>query len=284
MARDGCEAPTPAFSGPVQPLLTTTYRFAETANHLQILVAQSNHGWESWVESTDFTKALHLKTSVSRACLAQYVTLFVVLCMPEPRSLAYRRLYEAAEGQQGFFTTKQAKAAGFAENTHPYHVQAGNWIREHRGIYRLALFPATDHPDLAQWALWSRNRREETDGVYSHQTALSLWELSDLNPSKLHMTVPKRFRRNSKLPSILVLYYADLRPGDIETAQGYKFTKPLRTILDLIEEDSVSNSIVRQAIRQSFERGLVARKQIKTTQMTNAARTLFEAELRRGRS
>ena len=202
--------------------------------------------------------------------------------MTEPRSEAHRRLYEVAEGQQGFFTTKQAKAAGFAENTHPYHVHAGNWVRQYRGIYRLALFPATVHPDLAQWALWSRNRREEIDGVYSHQTALSLWELSDLNPSKLHMIVPTRFRRSSQLPNILILHYADLPPGDMETAQGFKFTKPLRTILDLIEEDSVSKDIVRQAIRQALARGLVVRKQVKTAQMTDAARRLFEAELGRG--
>jgi hypothetical protein len=61
---------------------------------------------------------------------AQYLNLFVVLCMPEPRTEALRRLYEIAEDQQGLFTTKQAKAAGFAENTHPYYVQAGNWIRQ----------------------------------------------------------------------------------------------------------------------------------------------------------
>jgi hypothetical protein len=35
---------------------------------------------------------------------------------------ASRRLFDLAEQQQGFFTTKRAKAAGFAENTHPYHV------------------------------------------------------------------------------------------------------------------------------------------------------------------
>ena len=99
--------------------------------------------------------------------------------MPKHRTEALRRIYEVAEDQQGLFTTKQAKAAGFADNTHPYHVQAGNCIR-HRSIYRLALFPATEHPDLVQWALWSRNRREETGGgVYSHETALSLWELSE---------------------------------------------------------------------------------------------------------
>ena|ERR1700722_2058869 len=61
--------------------------------------------------------------------------------MRNGRKEAAKRLYEIVEDQQGFFTTKQAKAVGFAENTHPYHVQAGNWIREHRGIYRLASFP-----------------------------------------------------------------------------------------------------------------------------------------------
>jgi hypothetical protein len=201
--------------------------------------------------------------------------------MAEPRTEAHRRLYEIAEDQQGFFTTKQAKAAGFAENTHPYHAQAGNWIREHRGIYRLALFPATDHPDLVQWALWSRNRREETEGVYSHQTALSLWELSDVNPSKLHMTVPKHFRRNSELPNVLVLHYADVPERDIEVAQGYRFAKPMRTILDLIEADSVSKDIVRQAIQQAFERGLINSKQVRATQMPNTVRKLLETQLRR---
>ena len=123
---------------------------------------------------------------------------------------------------------------------------------------------------------------EETEGVYSHETALSLWELSDVNPSKLHITVPKHFRRNSKPPSILVLHYADVPPGDIEAAQGYKFTKPLRTILDVIEADSVSKDIIRQAIRQAFERGLINRKQISSAKMKDSVRKLFEAELRRG--
>ena len=188
--------------------------------------------------------------------------------MAASRTEAHRRLYEIAESQQGFFTTKQAKAAGFAENTHPYHVRAGNWIREHRGIYRLALFPPTEHPDLVQWALWSRNRREEIEGVYSHHTALSLWELSDLNPAKLHMTVPSHFRRNSEIPEILVLHYADLPASDVEAAQGFKFTRPLRTIIDLIQADSVSKDILKQAIRQALERGLITRRQVSTAEMS----------------
>src|SRR5215469_13467088 len=170
--------------------------------------------------------------------------------MAQSHREAARRLFEIAEQQQGFFTTKQAKAAGFAENTHPYHVQVGNWIREHRGIYRLALFPSTDRPDLVLWALWSRNRDEQIQGVYSHDTALSLFDLSDLNPAKLHMTVPMDFRRNSEIPRILKLHYADLPQCDVQIAEGFKFTRPLRTILDLIEEGKVERRFILQALTQ----------------------------------
>jgi len=200
--------------------------------------------------------------------------------MPRNHRNAQRRLFEIAEAQEGFFTAKQAKAAGFAENTHPYHVQVGNWIREHRGIYRLALFPPADHPDLVKWALWSKNRNEAIEGVYSHQTALSLYELSDLNPAKLHMTVPTHFRRNSEIPGILVLHFADLATEDVQSAQGFKYTRPLRSILDLIEADSVERTFLRQALRQALHRGLITRSEAKRVRLNAPAQKIFEDLLR----
>jgi predicted transcriptional regulator of viral defense system len=201
--------------------------------------------------------------------------------MAQSHREAVRRLFDVAEGQQGFFTTKQAKAAGFAENTHPYHVQVGNWTREHRGIYRLALYPWTDRPDLVLWALWSRNRNEEVEGVYSHQTALSLYELSDLNPSKLYMTVPRHFRRNSQIPGILVLHHADLPASDVREAQGFRFTHPLRTILDLIEAGTVEQRFINQALRQAANRGIITPNQVRNTQLSGPARKIVEEALRR---
>src|SRR5450631_4044356 len=159
--------------------------------------------------------------------------------MAQSHREAARRLFETAEQQQGFFTTKQAKAAGFAENTHTYHVQAGNWIREYRGIYRPGTFPRGERPDLMLWSLWSRNRAEAVEGVYSHQTALSLHDLSDVMPAKLHMTVPRNFRRNSEIPRVLVLHFADLPQGDIRAVDGVRVTRPMRAILDLMEGGEV---------------------------------------------
>ena len=59
--------------------------------------------------------------------------------MPGHRVEAFRRLYQIAERQRGLFTSKQAVSAGFSHSTHGHHVRAGNWVRAHRGIYRLAL-------------------------------------------------------------------------------------------------------------------------------------------------
>ena len=199
--------------------------------------------------------------------------------MRKARREVAKRLYEVAEGQQGFFTTKQAKAAGFAENTHPYHVQAGNWIREHRGIYRLASFPRDERPDLMLWSLWSRNRGEVAQGVYSHQTALSLHDLSDVMPAKLHITVPRRFRRNSEIPRVLVLHFADLPESDLGVAHGVRVTRPMRTILDLLAGGEVPPAILRQALREGLRRGVIRRIEIAVARKhladSKQLRTLF---------
>jgi len=67
--------------------------------------------------------------------------------------------------------------------------------------------------------------------------------------------------------NILVLHYADLSESDVQTAQGFKFTRPLRTILDLIEAGTVERNFIRQALRQAVDRGLITRQQIRNTQM-----------------
>jgi predicted transcriptional regulator of viral defense system len=175
---------------------------------------------------------------------------------------AATRLYEIGEGQQGFFTTKQAKAAGFAENTHPYHVHAGNWIRENRGIYRLANFPQSERPDLMLWSLWSRNRNETVQGAYSHQTALSVHDLSDLMPAKLDMTVPVNFRRNSEIPKVLELHYSDLPNDAVAVIHGVRVTKPMRTILDLLAQGEAPLGVLRQAVREGLSRGVIRRSEI----------------------
>lgn len=173
-----------------------------------------------------------------------------------------KELYRIAEAQGGYFTTKQAASLGYASNKRAYHVQAGNWFREHRGIYRLALFPEPERPDLVLWWLWSRDRSDRPSGVYSHQTALSLYELTDVNPSRLDMTVPASFRRGTPVPRILRLHYGRISEPEREVLLGVPVTNALRTILDLWEEGSLPKDTLRQAFLQARSSGKITKKQV----------------------
>jgi hypothetical protein len=172
------------------------------------------------------------------------------------------QLFEIAESQQGYFSTPQALAAGYARSTHSYHVKAANWAREHRGIYRLRRYPLSEEGQLVLWSLWSRNREGKPQGVYSHLTALSIEELSDANPTKLEMTVPPDFRRSGEEPPVLRLHKALLAPGEIITKHGYAVTTPMRAILDLAVSGEAAHDLIAQAFREGRNRGLITRKQI----------------------
>ena len=76
------------------------------------------------------------------------------------------------------------------------------------------------------------------------------------------MTVPRSFRRNSEIPRVLVLHFADLSESDIGVAHGVRVTKPMRTILDLLEDEEVPPTTLRQAVREGLRRGLIRRSEI----------------------
>jgi predicted transcriptional regulator of viral defense system len=196
------------------------------------------------------------------------------------RRLAHERLYDFAEQQGGFFTARQAREAGYADNTHPYHVKAGNWVRERRGIYRLARFPMPSRPDLMLWQLWSHNRSGEPQGTFSHATALTLHELSDVMPRRLDMSVPPGFQRMAAIPAVLNLHRARLGDDDVETVDGVRVTTPLRTLVDVIDDEILGQDLQVQAVHEAIRRGRVARRQLETAKATRRTRQRIDRILR----
>ena len=162
-----------------------------------------------------------------------------------------QQLFELAESQQGYFTSADAKGLGYDYPHQFFHVKRGNWIRVDRSIYRLKNFPAAPHEDLMRWWLWSRKK-----AVLSHETAAALYEIGDLLPSKIHLTVPPDFR---KRPSkSLMLHKAKLPESDIEKRDGLPVTNPLRTILDLARshlDDERLEAVARDAILKGVAGG-----------------------------
>jgi predicted transcriptional regulator of viral defense system len=193
---------------------------------------------------------------------------------------ASRKLYDLAAHQGGFFTARQAREAGYEDNVHPYHVRSRNWIREARGVYRLSQFPLPSRPDLMVWQLWSRNRQDEPQGVFSHATALALHELSDVMPATLHMTVPPGFRRMAAIPEVLRLHRARLADRDVQTIDGVRVTTPLRTLLDVIAEGAIALELLVQAVDQALRRGAVMRRQLEAARVSTRARQRIDRVLK----
>lgn len=175
------------------------------------------------------------------------------------------KLFEIADRQQGFFTSRQAQECGISRSHFHRKILSGEWVKELRGIYRLAHYPATDRPELVLWTLWSRDKKDHPQGVWSHDTALNIHDLSDNMPSKMHMTVPPRFRKQIAIPKVIKLYFATLSKNDIEICQGYRVTTPLRTLLDVIAEGKISPDLIAQAIRDGLRKGTLLLRDVSQT-------------------
>lgn len=171
---------------------------------------------------------------------------------PRPAALEGVYLYEIAAAQQGYFSVTQAQDAGYSRQLLRYYNNTGKFERVRRGIYRLVEFPPGDREDLAVHWLWS-----EQLGVFSHATALSLHELSDLLPERVHLTLPESERgRRRALPPGLVLHYAEVPELDRAWYGSVPVTAPRRTLLDCLA-DSLSPDLLTQALDQAVARGLL---------------------------
>lgn len=163
-------------------------------------------------------------------------------------------LFEVAVAQDGLFTTMQAAGAGYSPQLLAHHLGAGRVVRVRRGVYRLVHFPAGDHEDLTAVWLWS-----EQAGVFSHQTALALHNLSDVLPATVHLTLPNAWRkRRLRVPDGIVLHYGDVARNEQSWFGPVPATAPLRTLEDCAAEH-LSPELLRGAAFDALARGLVTR-------------------------
>jgi len=161
-------------------------------------------------------------------------------------------LFEIASAQEGFFSTAQAADAGFSGQLIRKHVMSGRFERVMRAIYRLKHYPYGERDDLVIAWLWSHRL-----GVFSHQTALSLHDLSDVFPHRNTLTVPRHLTRSRRSPPDNVVLFAGRVPPDQRSWYGpVPMTSVARTIDDCIDA-LVDRLLIEQALGQAERRGLL---------------------------
>lgn len=189
--------------------------------------------------------------------------------MPSDRRDLRRQLFGLAAQQAGYFTAAQAKEIGYSYQAQAHHVQAGNWVRIDRGLFRLAEWVPGIHDDLVRWTLWSKDR-----GVVSHETALSVHGIGEFESAKVHLIVPPSFKMNDEA---VLLHHSELSDDDVLTETGFRVTTALRSLIDVAAASPDQDQLAR-AIDDAREKGLVTLRRLRSRAEVLDARAALNIE------
>jgi predicted transcriptional regulator of viral defense system len=164
-------------------------------------------------------------------------------------------LNRIAYGQDGYFTSRQGREAGFSPQLLAHHVRSGRYEHVRRGLYRLRDYPGSSHEEVrAKWLSVGAER-----AVVSHESALELHGLSDVLPNTVHLLVDRDDRGIRRLQGV-TLHTATKspEPSEVVTREGIRATDPVRSILDAASAGTAPEQI-EMAVRQVLAEGLATR-------------------------
>lgn len=163
----------------------------------------------------------------------------------------FTALLERAQEQYGYLTP--ADARDLDVDPTQLRLMAARGTLEHlgRGLYRMPMVPRTELDGYMEATLWAGRQ-----GVLSHETALDLHELCDVNPSAIHLTVPRGYRTRKAVPPTYRLHRFDLDSGEVRRHEGIPIVTPERAILGGIEQ-ALGWQLIDQAIETARARGLI---------------------------
>lgn len=175
--------------------------------------------------------------------------------MRAPDAIALNRV---SYGQDGYFTSRQAREAGFSPQLLAHHVRSGRYEHVRRGLYRLRDYPSSSHDEVrAKWLAVGAER-----AVVSHESALELHGLSDVLPNSVHLLVDRDDRGIRRLQGVtLHTTTKALGPSEVVPREGIRVTDPVRSILDAAGTGTAPEQI-ELAVRQALDEGLTTRRSL----------------------
>jgi predicted transcriptional regulator of viral defense system len=129
----------------------------------------------------------------------------------------------------------------------------GRLERAGRGVYRVPVLPRGEHDDLAAAVAWAAGR-----GVVSHESALQLHGLADVNPSRIHLTVPRNNHPRAAGGAMHRTHRRELAASDITQVDFLPVSTVVRTVRDCIVAGTDPYQL-RRAIDQAERDGTLRR-------------------------
>lgn len=139
-----------------------------------------------------------------------------------------------------------------------YHARTGTYERLSRGVYRLV-----DVPTRRDEALIAAVAALGSEAAISHESALALYEVCDVAPSHVHVTLPRSRRYRVRPASDVVIHTTTHLLHDNEQTQfdGFRATSLARTILDCSRTGTAPEQLY-MALDESAQRGLLSAAEI----------------------
>jgi predicted transcriptional regulator of viral defense system len=94
--------------------------------------------------------------------------------------------------------------------------------------------------------------------VVSHESALALYGLSDVDPARIHITIPTSQRVRRSIPRRLALHWADLSEEDTTAYGGIPVTTVARTLRDC-RAAALGDEVLTRALLQAEREGWIGR-------------------------
>jgi predicted transcriptional regulator of viral defense system len=166
--------------------------------------------------------------------------------------LARDELWDVAAAQRGFVTAQQAAALDIDKTVLQMLVHRGTLARAAFGVYRFPRYPVGPYDRYVLAVLWTR----APEACLSHETALDVYGISDINPNRIHVTVSKERRLRRTGGEAYVIHYEDLAPASVGWWQEIP-TVALRTAIEQCIAYGTPTYLLRQAIERAHAQGLL---------------------------
>ena len=172
-----------------------------------------------------------------------------------PRS-RFDELVALAEENDGLVTAEQARSAGFTDSVLARLAQRKRIARIARGVYRIPSLSPGRFSQYREAVLWARANRGPDTVAISHATALAVYGISDVNPSLIHLTIPKSARLRREKPKNVIVHRSDLAKRDITVQEELPLTTISRTIADVLASGGRID-LLRQAVSDARREGYI---------------------------
>jgi predicted transcriptional regulator of viral defense system len=164
-------------------------------------------------------------------------------------------LRDLAGEHDGFFTTLEAGAAGVPSAIVAQLHQRGRIERVAQGLYRFPTWPASEFQQYQEAVLWPQVYRNLDYSLISHDSALEFYNLTLLNPSVVHVTLPEHTRIRRTAPSWIRLHFVAVPESDRRWEHRVPVVSIPRAIEDVAETRGLD--VVHQAVSEARERRLL---------------------------